>query len=147
MGDRAAPGKRVARVACAQRVRAGFGEDLAKVGGDGKVATFVELLIGKAGPAAVDAAAANLPTEDEHDVAVPVVSAAGAVLAGSAAELRHGDDGDVFGFGAYVLPEGSDGFRELFEAAGEAALGAALGLVGVPIADVSKGGFERQDRP
>ena len=37
-----------------------------------------------------------------------MIGAAGAIFAGGAAELRHGDEGDVFRAVAEVAPEGSD---------------------------------------
>ena len=86
----------------------------------------------EAGPAAVHLAAFDIAAEDEHGVGVAVIGAAGAVFVGGAAELRHGDEGDVLGVVAHVAPEGGDACGEIAEAIGELAVDAALVLMGVP---------------
>ena len=121
-----------------------FAEDLAEVGGEGQIAAFVELVVVEAGPAAIDLAAFHVAAENKHRVGVTVVSAAGAVFAGGAAELRHGDQGDVFGIVAQVAPEGGDGGGEVAEAVGKLAVDAALVLMRVPSADVGECGLDAE---
>ena len=65
-----------------------FAEDGAEVGGEGEVAAFVELVIGEAGPAAVDVAAFDVAAHDEHAVGVAVVGAAVAVFFARCGRIR-----------------------------------------------------------
>ena len=67
-----------------------------------------------------------------------VICAAGTVLARGAAELRHGDQRDVFCVVAEVSPECRDGRREIAEAIGKLAIDCALVLMRVPSADIGK---------
>ena len=73
-----------------------------------------------------------------------VIGAAGAVLAGGATELAHGDEGDVFRFVAHIEPEGGDRVGELLQAVGELTGGGALIDVGVPATDVGEGRFDAE---
>src|SRR6202162_6114175 len=64
-----------------------FGEDVAEVGRHGEVAVLVEVGGVEAGPLAVDLAALDAASEEEHDVGVAVIGAAVAVFLYGAAEL------------------------------------------------------------
>ena len=67
-----------------------------------------------------------------------VIGAAIAVLAGGAAEFRHGDDHRVFGQIAEVGPESAERLRELAQHIRDLSLRAAFVDVMVPSADVGK---------
>src|SRR6478736_5067926 len=54
----------------------GFSDDLAEVGGESQVATFVKLRLTEAGPAAINLAALQSASQDEHYVGVAVVGTA-----------------------------------------------------------------------
>src|ERR1700682_3963646 len=87
----------------------GFAEHLAKFGGNGQVAAFVEMLLLQSGPAAVHFAALDRAAQNKHDVGMTMVGAAVAVLARCASEFRHGDDHGVSGQIAEVGPERGNG--------------------------------------
>src|SRR5262249_24354836 len=63
-----------------------LGEHAAKVGRQGEVAPFVELLGREAGPLAVDLAASDRPSGQKYTTGVPMIGAAGTVLPDSASE-------------------------------------------------------------
>src|SRR5579872_2775315 len=83
------------RIGDAEMPHDDFAEHVAEVGRDREVASFVSMLDGEAGPAAVDLPAAHAAADDHHRVAVAVIGAAVAVLAHRAAELRHREDDGV----------------------------------------------------
>ena len=101
-------------------------------------------MIVEAGPATVDFAAFDIAAEDEHGVGVAMVGAAGTVFAGRAAELRHGNEGDVFRAVAEVAPKGGDGGGEVAKTVGELAFCTALIVMGVPALDVGESSFNTE---
>src|ERR1700685_2262739 len=103
-----------------------FAEDGAEVGGESEVAAVVELGIGEAGPASVNAATANVAAHDEHAVGVAVVGAAVAVFFCGASEFAHGDDDDVLHAVTHVLMERGESLAEIFEEIGELAVDATF---------------------
>ena len=121
---------------------AGFGEEVAVVGGDGKVAAFVEFVIREARPVAEDAPAEDATAEGEEGRAVSVIGAAISILAGGATEFAHGEDEDIRHAGAHVAVEGSEAFGEFAQAGGESTASGALVDVGVPTAELDEGDFE-----
>src|SRR6266478_5901066 len=72
-----------------------FTQHATEVGGQGQVAPLVELLLGKPWPVSEYFAAANVAAHDEHDVGMPVIGAAVAVLARRPAEFRHRDQHSI----------------------------------------------------
>src|SRR5439155_12877461 len=89
-------------------------------------------------PAAIDFAASDRTSHYKHDVGVPVIGAAIAVLAGGASELRHRDHDCIFSEIAEIDPECGQGLRELAQHIGKLALGVAFVDVVVPPTDVGK---------
>src|ERR1700722_557200 len=117
----------------------GFADYLAKVGGEGQIAAFVELGLVQTGPSSVDFSALDWTSQNEHHVGVAMVGAAIAVFADGASEFGHGDDDGVFAEVAEVGPEGSEGLRKLAKNIGNLALGAAFVDVMVPASDIGEG--------
>ena len=71
----------------AHRFGHSLAQHLAKIRGDGEIATFIQLSVRESWPAAVDLAALHLAAQHKHRVGVAVIGAAGAVLARGAAKL------------------------------------------------------------
>ena len=126
--------------------RNGLAQHAPEIGGEREVASFVELRWVEARPASVDPAAAHRSAEHEHDVGMPVVGAAIAVLAGGASELRHGDDHGVFRQGAEVDPEGGNGLREIAKHVRKLSFRCAFVDVMVPSTDVGEGNLHAEVR-
>jgi hypothetical protein len=116
-----------------------LGEDGAKVGGEGEVAPFVQLLALEPGPPAVHLAALHLRADDEHRPRVAVVGAARAVLARHAPKLGHRQDHDVVHAIAHVGDEGGNAVAKVTQSRGQLTRAAPLVHVRVPPADVGKG--------
>src|SRR5437867_12961756 len=62
-------------------------EHVTKIGRDGEISTFVELLRLETRPATVDGAAAHRPAKDHHHIAMSVIGAVIAILFHGAAKL------------------------------------------------------------
>src|SRR6476661_1050820 len=122
-------------------------EDAAEIGRDREVAPVVALFARQPRPAAVDLAAADiLSANDHHRVAVPVVRAAVAVLGDGASELAHREDDDVAHAIAEVSGQRGDAAAEVVEPGGELARGRALVDVGVPSASFRERDLESDVR-
>jgi len=67
-----------------------------KVGRQIEIAALIENFRGKAGPAAVNLAAAYARAEDEHDIGMAMIGAPVAILPCGAPELRHSQEHDIF---------------------------------------------------
>src|SRR5258708_35895052 len=74
------------QVAIAEVAIHSLADHLAKIGGQGEIAAFVEMLGRQAGPLAIHAAAAHRAAEHEHDVGMAVVGATIAILSRVAPE-------------------------------------------------------------
>jgi hypothetical protein len=140
----ACAGKYLLEVVGVDGLVCGLAEHLAEVGGDGKIAAFVELFGREAGPLAVHLAATHGSAQDEHDVGVTVIGAPGAVLARCAAELRHGNEDYVFSIVAHVGPKGGETVAEFLQAIGQLSILISLILMSIPPADVGEGGFHAE---
>src|SRR5262249_41943247 len=100
----------------AEMAGGGLGEEMAEVGRHREVAPLEELVAVEAGPAAVDAAAADAAAKDEHRRRVAVVGAAITVLGDGAPELRHREHHDVRHLVAEILRECRERRAEVPEA-------------------------------
>ncbi len=122
-----------------------FAEDIAKIGGEREIAAFVELLVLKTRPLAVDFAAAHIAAQNEHDIGVAMVGSAIAVFFRGAAELGHGDQRDVCHAIAQVLMESRERLaklRQVIRKLSRSGLAAHFVHVRVPAADVGEGHFQ-----
>ena len=116
----------------------GFGEEVADVGGDGEVAGLEEFFGSEAGPVAEDAAAADVPAEGEEAVAVTVIGAAVAILAGRPSEFAHRQQQHIAHAIAQIDIERGDPAGEVVEPPGKLPAGAALVGVRVPAVHLDK---------
>src|SRR3954452_24935016 len=79
------------QVASTQLLVCNFGKYVAKIGGNGDVPTLIELVRFHSFPVPKNLSAFDGVANDEHRVAVPMIGAAAAILAGCPAEFRHGE--------------------------------------------------------
>jgi hypothetical protein len=114
-------------------------ERRAIIGSDREVAALIELSCRKAGPIAINAAAAHTSAKHPNDVAMAVIGAAVAVLMNGAAELRHDDDDGIVTMLAEVFGQRGEAVTERPETIGELAFLISLVDVGVPAAEAGKG--------
>jgi len=92
-------------IAAAQMLGNNFAEDAAVVGGDGEVASLVELPVIHARPLGIDFPAFDVAAHYKHAVGVTVIGSAIPVLMGRSSEFRHADEYDVAHAIAHVLIE------------------------------------------
>ena len=111
-----------------------FGENISEIGGHSEVSTLELLLRLQSGPSTIDLAPADVPSEQQHGVAVPVIGAAVAVLRDGPAKLRHRQHDDVVHPVTQVGGEGRDAPREVVEAGGQKPGAAAFVDVVIPVA-------------
>ena len=96
----------------AQSAADNFGQDVAVVDGDGQVA-FVQRFGLEARPAAEHPAAAHTAAQQEHDVAMAMVSAGAAVFLQGPAKFAHDDDRDAPHPRAQVAVKGMEAAAQL----------------------------------
>src|SRR4051812_42889820 len=92
--DRSKSGENLVEQWINEAFRDDFRKNVALIGGDRQVAV-VERVRGKRGPGAVNFAADDSATEEEHGVAVAVIGAVAAVLFDAPAELAHSHNRDA----------------------------------------------------
>src|SRR5688500_1338775 len=90
-----------------------FGKDIAKVGRNGEVAAFVQLVRSQSLPIAVNLSALDRVSKNEHRVAVTVIGAAAAVLACRASEFGHRKHDNVVHSRPEIYSERGDRRREI----------------------------------
>src|SRR5206468_8141126 len=114
---------------------------------DGEVPPFVPLLRRKAGPASVDAPAADVAADHQHRVSVSMIGAAVAVLGHRPAELAHRQNDDVAHAIAEVTVQRGDSAAEVVEPRAELPRARALIHVRVPAARFGERDLEADVRP
>ena len=92
-----------------------FAKDIAKIGGNGQVAVFVEFLRRKARPFAEYSAAVHVTAHRKEASRVAVIGAAVAVLPDGAAKLAHGEDHNIAHAVAKIGVKRGQTLRELLQ--------------------------------